>query len=111
MAVQMGILRYRQYGTEAGGDITTDIDVNRGYYGGTILAIASSHSSGGNATASEIKMIRCGYNGNHIEEYTISSLISNANSGSTIASYGVSPEGYLVVNVNVRIARIKFFLF
>jgi hypothetical protein len=110
VAEQMGVL-YRTYTTESGGDITTNINVNLGYFGGTIIGIASSHSSIGNATASEIKMIRCGYDGNNVEEAVVSSLIKNANSGASIASYRANQDGYLVINVNVRIARIKLFLF
>lgn len=110
MAGQMGVL-YRTYTKDSGGDITTDLNVNRGYYGGTIIAIASSHSSAGNATASEIKMIRCGYDGNNVEEAVVSSLIKNANTGASIASYSVNQNGYLVINLNVRIAKIKLLLF
>ena len=110
VAKEVGVKKFMVYETENGGNITTNINVNQGYFGGTILSIANSHSSTGNATASEIKMIRCGYNGNHIEEDVISSLVSNANNGVSIASYSVDSNGYLVINVKVRIARVKLYL-
>ena len=110
MAEKIGFSKTRLYSTESGAAITTDINVNVGYFGGTIFAVESSHSSGGNSTASEFKMIRCGYSENHIEENTIASLVANANSGMNLATYSVSTDGYLVINPKARILKVLLFM-
>lgn len=55
--------------TEPGG---TGISVNPGFGGRTILAIASGHGDSGDATYSKISMLRCGYDGNFIQETVLS---------------------------------------
>lgn len=51
------------YSGQAGATVDTGIKVNAGYLGGTVVIIASCHTSSGNSTTSCIFMVRCGYDG------------------------------------------------
>lgn len=94
----------KRYATTSSNSVTTDISVNGGEGGKTILVIASGHTSSGDATASAVLMLRCGYNGNHVSAANI------AGSSNWDSSFSANSSGMLVITGKAGFGRQDFML-
>ena len=83
---KVGIFRYNSAGQ-------TDIPVNPGWGGRTILANASGPADDGDNTISQMNMIRCGYNGNYIKDTL---LARSVKAETYVISYSVQNGGLYI---------------
>ena len=86
------------------GDLDTGIGINSGIYGRTMLAICSQQTGPEDTTYSFIRMIRCGYSGNHVTETNIA---GESAPGFSVA-FLASSNGTLIVRQsgNVRVGYV-----
>ena len=86
-----------KYKVEIAGNtsIKTDINVNAGNGGKTLLSIESCHWNEGNSTESRVSMIRCGYDKNFIKVVDITKD-NQSQSVEHLGEYSVSEDGYLI---------------
>ena len=91
----------------SGATVSTGIPVNAGSYGKTYLVMASGNSNTGNASVSEIGMIRCGYDGNNYT-YTKIAFDGGSSTSSAFLLFSVT-DGILQVSANFAVTmRVTF---
>lgn len=91
----------------SGATVSTGISVNAGSYGKTYLVMASGNSNTGNASVSEIGMIRCGYDGNNYT-YTKIAFDGGRSTANPFLQFSVT-DGILYVSANFAVTmRVTF---
>lgn len=82
------------------GTTSTGISCNGSYLGRTIIAITSTHQTSGDATESQVVMLRCGYDGNHLTETVIAE--TRGAGLSRLVSFGTDSNGNITVICNAN---------
>lgn len=91
----------------SGATVSTGINVNAGSRGKTYLVMASGNSNTGNASVSEIGMIRCGYDGNNYS-YTNIAFSGGTSIANAFLQFSVK-DGILYVGANFAVTmRVTF---
>ena len=87
----------------------TGISANGGYYGQTILVIASAQNGAGVATFSEIGMLWCGYDGNNLGYSSMrTNNAGNSSSGSCL-TFTCSSSGEIYIQCSAaKIGKVAF---
>lgn len=91
----------------SGATVSTGINVNAGSRGKTYLVMASGNSNTGNASVSEMGMIRCGYDGNNYT-YTNIAFSGGTSTANAFLQFSVK-DGILYVGANFAVTmRVTF---
>lgn len=95
----------RSYLFSANSNETTDVYVNAGSGGRTILVLFSSHADVGDNTSSGVGYLRCGYNGNNVHY----SHIAGTNPTERNITFSVTSGGYLkITSTSGYYSQVRF---
>lgn len=89
----------------SGGNVTTNLNVNAGAGGRTVVVLFSAHADVGNGTVSGVGFIRCGYNQNYFSY----EHIGGTNPATHNITFSTDSDGYLTISSTAGYyAQIRF---